>query len=171
MQLFTAPVGRKTIDAKSAMEKELCRGVNRVLFPVRRAVSAIRIDYGSKSGLRFDVQSVVLRNSPIVIGGWSWRQFFLRTVIAFCAVLLALLHFACSPARLWMFIDRWRYWLALAVLSFAVVFELSGSSIGLWNAYVPNHHAIEPLFGKPRAIRSDEFAVFTPLTLEHFLNQ
>ncbi len=66
---------------------------------------------------------------------------------------------------IWAVADRWRHWLALALLAVAVLFKLNGSSIGMWNQYVPNERAVAPLLGKPRAIRSDEWAVFTPLTL------
>ena len=62
-------------------------------------------------------------------------------------------------------VDRWRYWLALALLAAAVVLKLSGSSIGMWNQHIPNERAQAPLLGKPRPVRSDEWAAFTPLTL------
>ncbi len=55
--------------------------------------------------------------------------------------------------------------LLLTMFAIAVAFNLNGSSIGMWNRYVPNSRAIAPLVGDARAIRSDEWAVFTPMTL------
>ncbi len=62
-------------------------------------------------------------------------------------------------------LERFRFPAAMAVLAVAVVFELNGSSIGVWNRYVPNERGVAPVFGDPRPIRSDEWAVFTPMTL------
>lgn len=70
-----------------------------------------------------------------------------------------------SAERIWEFIDRHRFGIAAVILVFATLFELSGSSIGMWNQFVRNGNAKAPLFGEARAIRSDEYAVFTPLTL------
>ena len=62
-------------------------------------------------------------------------------------------------------LERFRFPAAMAVLAVAVVFELNGSSIGVWNRYVPNERGVAPVLGVPRPIRSDEWAVFTPMTL------
>ena len=47
----------------------------------------------------------------------------------------------------------------------AIAFELNGSSVGMWNRYVPNSREVSPVLGTPRPFRSDEWAVFTPMTL------
>ena len=55
---------------------------------------------------------------------------------------------------------------AALVLLLAVLCNVNGSSIRMWNRFVPNpEHEEKPLFGKARGIRSDEWAVFTPLTV------
>lgn len=70
-----------------------------------------------------------------------------------------------SAERILGFVDRHRFGIAAAILLLATLFKLSGSSIGMWNNFVKNDNAKAPLFGEARAIRSDEYAVFTPLTL------
>lgn len=74
-------------------------------------------------------------------------------------------HSVFPAERIWGFVDRHRFLFAAAVLVLATLLELSGSSIGMWNKYVPNDNAEAPLFGVERAIRSDEWAVYTPMTL------
>lgn len=61
--------------------------------------------------------------------------------------------------------EKWCLAALLAVFALSVAFELNGSSLGMWNRYVPNSRAIAPVCGIPRQIRSDEWAVFTPMTL------
>ena len=67
--------------------------------------------------------------------------------------------------EIFAFADRYRYVLALIVLAVTVLFNLNGSSLGMWHRHVSNDHAEAPLWGIPREVRSDEWGVFTPLTL------
>jgi len=64
------------------------------------------------------------------------------------------------------FIYRARWALLAAVLAVLVAANLNGSSIDFWNDITgasQEHHGV--LFGKARAVRSDEFMVFTPYSL------
>ena len=96
---------------------------------------------------------------------WSWSVCLLRSFVLFFPLFLLSLHIVLPAGLVWSFVDRNRFALAAAILLFSVVLELNGSSIGIWNRYVPNSRAEPPLFGVERAIRSDEYAVFTPMTL------
>lgn len=61
---------------------------------------------------------------------------------------------------------RYRYIIALILFFICIILELHGSSFNLWLEWLPgNQQNEELLFGKLREIRSDEWAVFTPLTL------
>lgn len=71
-----------------------------------------------------------------------------------------------------MLIYRVRWLLGLLILIVAVIFEIHGSSIGMWNYYLQagtNKQGL--LIGQDRPIRSDEWAVFTPMTLSQYHNQ
>lgn len=54
---------------------------------------------------------------------------------------------------------RYRYFIALAIALFFIFFELSGSSIGCWTAYIEGADRSGSIFGFPRSIRSDEWLV------------
>ncbi len=96
---------------------------------------------------------------------WSWRRFAARTLLLSVPLSALALHLFWPAERIWGFVDRNRFRIAAAILFVATLLELNGSSIGMWNQYLPNDKAAAPLFGVPRGIRSDEWAVFTPMTL------
>lgn len=53
-----------------------------------------------------------------------------------------------------------------------MAFELHGSSVGLWSVFVPDTLYTEQglIAGQDRPIRSDEWAVFTPMALSQYYN-
>ncbi|MGG7151228.1 DUF7657 domain-containing protein [Clostridium neonatale] len=66
-----------------------------------------------------------------------------------------------------------RYKIAFALFLFCVVFELNGSSLANWNKCIPNEDNISNgvILGIPRLIRSDEWAVNTPMLLSQYFNK
>ncbi|MCD8045511.1 MAG: TMEM199/VMA12 family vacuolar ATPase assembly factor [Clostridiales bacterium] len=60
--------------------------------------------------------------------------------------------------------------IGFGVIIFAIVFELSGSSIGMWQSWVSDPSITDTgiIFGQTRSIRSDEWAVFTPMSLSQY---
>ena len=62
------------------------------------------------------------------------------------------------------FIFKYRYIIAIIIFILCVLFEISGSSIGMWQLYIKTDTTNSGLiFGEPRGIRSDEWAVLTPM--------
>lgn len=68
-------------------------------------------------------------------------------------------------------IFKWRYLIALSVLAICVLLKLNGSSIGIWSRLLPGALDNDVLLGTSRAIRSDEYAVNTPLLFSQFYNK
>ena len=69
----------------------------------------------------------------------------------------------------WLY--RYRYYIAIVLFLLCVVLEISGSSIGCWNNFVSSNVTDEGVvLGKSRGIRSDEWAVLTPMTLSQFFD-
>ena len=58
-----------------------------------------------------------------------------------------------------------RFKIALIIFFICIIFKINGSSLGLWNSLI--NTGISPklniLFGISRSVRSDEFAVLTPM--------
>ena len=63
----------------------------------------------------------------------------------------------------WIF--KYRYWIAIIIFILCIIFELSGSSIGAWGTFIQTDQTDDGvIFGKSREVRSDEWAVLTPMT-------
>lgn len=66
---------------------------------------------------------------------------------------------------------EYRFWISGILLILLVFFEIHGSSILYWQNYLSNLTNIyEPLIGISRGIRSDEWAVNTPMLLSQYYN-
>lgn len=67
---------------------------------------------------------------------------------------------------------RYRWVIGAVILFFCVLFQLNGSSIGMWNAYVQDGDPVaEPIIaGEDRPIRSDEWDLFTPMAMSQYYN-
>ena len=62
-----------------------------------------------------------------------------------------------------------RYKIGIALILFCVLFEINGSSIGVYGNYLSTEDE-DLIFGIPRTIRSDEYAVFTPMAISQKYN-
>ena len=69
-------------------------------------------------------------------------------------------------------IVRFRWAIGLLAFLLSVLLSLHGSSIGMWNTYVPDYSNLDDglIFGVDRSIRSDEWAVFTPMAISQAYN-
>lgn len=69
------------------------------------------------------------------------------------------------------FAYQYRFWISGTVLIALVLFEIHGSSILYWQNYLSDLTRVyEPLIGISRGIRSDEWAVNTPMMLSQYYN-
>ena len=66
------------------------------------------------------------------------------------------------------FVFKHRYIIALVVLALCVIFDLNGSSIGVWAQTLPYGNNSGLILGTPRGCRTDEYALFTGLTFAQY---
>ena len=73
------------------------------------------------------------------------------------------------PDSFRQFLFKWRFVIAAALFLILVILGINGSSIGNWHLYFedPDTHN---LFGESRLVRTDEWALFTPMSLSQYLN-
>ncbi len=92
-------------------------------------------------------------------------------IILFFILLFLILLLLQSGRRVGDFLYRYRYLICVAVFIFCVCFEISGSSIGVWNeaGYLGGEDT-GLLLGTSRSARSDEWFVSTPMALSQYLN-
>ena len=67
------------------------------------------------------------------------------------------------------FVFKYRFAIAFVVFLLCVIFEITGSSLGMWCAYFGENDK-DILLGVSRPIRSDEWVVFTPMGISQYYN-
>lgn len=68
------------------------------------------------------------------------------------------------------YLFKYRYIFAILLFVFCVFLEISGSSIGMWKKYLNLETDDGVLIGESRAIRSDEWAITTPMIFSQRYN-
>lgn len=69
------------------------------------------------------------------------------------------------------FLYKYRYWIALILFILCILFEISGSSIGIWKDFINSNVTDDGvIFGESRPIRSDEWSVLTPMTFSQYFD-
>ena len=72
----------------------------------------------------------------------------------------------------WNIIFKHRYKIVLFLFIICIAMELNGSSIAMWSQYISAGNNVDTgtIFGVPRAIRSDEWSLNTPMALSQYYN-
>lgn len=94
-----------------------------------------------------------------------WGMTCRRMMLIVIVFVFISLHFIFDISKMYDFIFRKRFWIAIVIFAFMVINKFNFSSIGLFDAYVqPGEGSVyvNPVFGTPRAIRSDEWMVTAP---------
>ena len=97
-----------------------------------------------------------------------WPEAFLIGLIVFLISFALLFWGFRFLVPLGDFLYRWRYAIALTVLVLCVVLNLSGSSIGCWTGVLTDKQDGGLLLGANRGVRSDEWAVNTPMAFAQY---
>lgn len=103
----------------------------------------------------------------VVFSQLFWKAFLVGLIGFFC--FFAILFFGYRLLQPFgNFLYRWRYMVAATVLFACVLLNLNGSSIGCWNGILADGQDDGLLFGVNRAVRSDEWAVNTPMAFAQY---
>ncbi len=106
------------------------------------------------------------------IGG----KLLVKLLLFFVVALIVFLLFE-KFKHIFIYIDRFRFVIGALIIIGCTLFELSGSSIGMYDVFFGKAHTTTSelmssgtLFGVPRRIRGDEFAVLTPMNFSQDYN-
>jgi hypothetical protein len=91
------------------------------------------------------------------------RMLVLRFILVFPVFLLLGSWFSFGFHRTNSWLHRYRFVLGVFIVFAAVVVNINGSSLGMWNGWLGHTPFGDVVFGAPRAIRTDEYVVGTPL--------
>ena len=102
--------------------------------------------------------------------------FVYRTGLVCIAYTFVMLHLFCDIKKLYDFIFRYRIAIGVGVFLLLVISKINFSSIGMWNTYIQPGSGSDfntPVFGSPKPIRSDEWAIGTPklFTYQYFAGE
>lgn len=98
-------------------------------------------------------------------------SFPLKTYLILCAVvLIAGIPLWIFRKKVFPFLYKYRWWIGLVLIVLGTVFRINGSSMGGLASYLPDGQETGILFGRSQAIRTDEYAVFTPMTISQYAN-
>ena len=90
--------------------------------------------------------------------GVFWR----RMEIVVLIVSFLVLHCFLDIKKMYQWIYKYRFWIAVALFVFCVLNCFSLSSVGMYNSYIQPNEVSQfgmPIFGTPRGTRSDEWLV------------
>lgn len=144
------------------------KGKRQVTIAVGENVKDLRIDIGNSIGQTFVLDKIVVNEkvkfNTILEGIFSpiSRD---RIQILFLMLSFILIHFIIDVKKMYQKLFRYRWLVGLGILVFLVSNRYVGSSIGMFDQYIQpgqGSEYIEPVFGEPRSIRSDEWMVDTP---------
>lgn len=108
------------------------------------------------------ISAIIIAKLRIITYGVNLENVFLLTA----GIYFILLHFIINLKVMYEWIDKKRFLIALIILLYVTIMGYSGSSIGKYDYYVQPQSTNEsflPILGRARAIRSDEWAVKTPI--------
>ncbi len=98
------------------------------------------------------------------------KYFLIKFFVFFVFTSFILFHLIFNIRMMYETIFKYKYIIAFVIVAFAVIFELNGSSIAMWQLSVDSIKKESVLIGKPRWIRTDEWRVYTPILLSQTLS-
>ncbi|MCB5953238.1 YfhO family protein [Enterococcus sp. BWT-B8] len=164
IKIYYTQQGEDFSEEKS-IERVLSVDGEEISFSINSYISDLRVDLGSAADQKFKIETFDLVKPSVLLSKGTLTLAFLIAA----AVLFLFAHFIVGPNTLYQTIDRYRYWIAAACIAIAVLLELSGSSIASWRDYISMEND-GLLVGVNRPIRSDEWAVNTPMTMSQYYN-
>lgn len=154
------------------------KGSSQVTFLVQRKVADIRADIGTEENVKFKLNNIVINDhieiatmgdlSSIMKTNLKKRICIERAWLLSLFIFFIFVHFIVGVRKLYTFLFEHRWAVAAVVLLFLVCGRYNGDSLAMYDYYIQQgqgNEYIEPVLGKARAIRSDEWIVETPTAM------
>lgn len=110
--------------------------------------------------------SIFILDKSFILEEINNINFWIRFMLFFVFLSFICCHFIFRIDKFYNWLYKYRYYLGLFVIIFAIVFELNNSSIDLWNILnTGNAQQSDIILGKSRIARYDEWSIYTPMLL------
>lgn len=141
------------------------QGQRSVLFVPDDDIDYLRIDITTQAQQSFDLQAITYNSNGYF--GFSKGNFICRTLILWVVSSFLAAHLLFDVRKMYAWLDRNRFYIGIGVVVFCVIFEIHGSSLAEWAELLPSNVDMlsDTLFGVPRAVRTDEWGTFTPMSI------
>lgn len=147
------------------------KGSDSLCIKIGKLVNALRIDIGNKVGLSYSVSNIEINpqiNSE-KISIWTCfkekvlksHMFWLRFELLVLLLSFLGMHLLIDVRKLYEFLYRYRWLIGGIVVIFLTCHKLHGDSMTMYDSYIQpgaGSEYVQPVFGKGRAIRTDEWA-------------
>lgn len=171
VELFYA-IDEKGIIPEQMLQYKINAGEKKAVFYLGKKVTDIRLDLGTSSGTTFDLECIRINEEvhhgmfAAIIKSYAkcihTNIFWDRLQIYFLICMFISLNIIIDIRKLYSFIFDKRWIIAIILLIFLTANQYTGDSITMYDSYVQTGEGndyIEPVIGKARAIRSDEWLV------------
>lgn len=165
-------------DAGVFYAKNMEKGLTQKTFEIRKKVSGLRVSIATEDGEAFELDHIAINENaePFSIGrllrcikeNMAKRFLFDRAELLFVFFLFILLHFVVDRKKMYAFLFDKRWIVAGVILCFLVINRYHGDSLAMYDYTIqPGQGSdyVQPLLGRARAIRSDEWVVSSPTRL------
>ena len=177
VELFYA-VDERGIVPEQMLTYKINAGEKKASFYLGKNVNNIRLDLGTSSDTTFDLNCIKINEDinhgilATIIKAYGkcvhTNIFWDRLQIYFLVCIFISLNFLIDIKKLYSFIFDKRWIISAVLLLFLTVNQYTGDSITMYDSYVQTGEGndyIEPVVGKARAIRSDEWLVNDSINL------
>lgn len=143
-------------------------GESQIILPLKCMATSLRIDIGEAPGIYIEIDEIRLTFpyaaedlSPSVLES---EMFWLRFELLCLLFGFIGLHGIIGPKRLYTLLYRYRWQIGISLIILFTANKLHGDSIGGYDYYIQTglgSKYVEPVFGKPRLIRTDDWVSYT----------
>ena len=139
---------------------ELQAGYNSAGLIINKDCDEIRITINTEKVEYFKLNSVS-ECSEFKVSGRT-QVFKVRCILTILLILIIAANILFTPKRTARFAYKYRYLLGVLLITLGVILNINGSSLRVWQSYITTNTDTK-VAGIERPIRSDEWAVFTPM--------
>ncbi|WP_018758692.1 DUF7657 domain-containing protein [Paenibacillus terrigena] len=158
LQVFYTGSKSNGYSEDNSFKQDSISGQNTYTINIDDKVESLRLDFTNLPDDHFSINEIMLVPPKLV--SINLEKLIIRTLLITIFVLLIYIFY-----RYLNEVIKYRYILGLVLFVILVLFKINGSSIGMWDIYVPGDHESSKILGVERGIRSDEWLVQTPYLL------
>lgn len=162
IQVYYDTQNNQGFSEDKSVRKWVSKKDRRIFVELNQDVYNLRVDLGSEAETEVSVENIVINPTTLDYFFASLMGISIVRSLIYSGLIWISFCFASEKSTFWkqLYSKRWLW--GICIIAFCTIFKIHGSSIDMYNDWLPGFD-YTPLWGTPRHIRSDEYAVFTPM--------